>query len=701
MKTWIGVISFLVILCCFWLPGSLATYNVGVGRADCTGPTAEITFMGYAKLTQKGCGLHLRQFARAFIFDDGTSRVVFVSIDACMVGYSLKNAVVKKLKTLYNDTYTHENFILSGTHTHGAPGGFLVDVLYDITELGFCADTFNAYTTGIFNAIKKAHESLVESHVYITSGEVHANINRSPASYDQNPEEERNKYKYNTDKTLRQLKIVRASDNELIGAINWYAVHAVSMNNSNCLVTSDNVGYASILLESEYNTNSVIGQGSFVGAFASSNLGDVSPNLNGPVCVNTGEACDYVTSTCGGENKYCIASGPGKDMFESAEIIATRLFSKSKELLSNETAQELSGPIKFIHQWVEVPKQAVDIQLENGTIQTVKGCLPAMGYSFAAGTTDGPGEFDFKQGSSTDNPFWNIVRDFVFPPTTEDINCHYPKPILIASGRIKVPYNWQPEIVSTQILLLGNFALVGVPGEFTTMSGRRMRDAVKNVIVDSGGDSGTEVVIAGLSNTYTSYIATYEEYQLQRYEGASTIFGPHTLQIYLSIYKTLAEALIKGQKVDAGPVPDDPDKSKLLSLITPVIFDSSGWFWNFGDVLQQPPKSVKVNDTVSVKFIAGHPRNDLMLEKTFLAVEKLGDDGKWNVVATDANFETRFIWTRTSFIKAGSEVEVQWQVRNGAESGTYRIKHYGHYKSLLGGIYPYQGTSHNFTVTSS
>ncbi|XP_030762997.1 neutral ceramidase-like, partial [Sitophilus oryzae] len=253
--------------------------------------------------------------------------------------------------------------------------------------------------------------------------------------------------------------------------------------------------------------------GSFVGAFASSNLGDVSPNLNGPVCVNTGEACDYVTSTCGGENKYCIASGPGKDMFESAEIIATRLFSKSKELLSNETAQELSGPIKFIHQWVEVPKQAVDIQLENGTIQTVKGCLPAMGYSFAAGTTDGPGEFDFKQGSSTDNPFWNIVRDFVFPPTTEDINCHYPKPILIASGRIKVPYNWQPEIVSTQILLLGNFALVGVPGEFTTMSGRRMRDAVKNVIVDSGGDSGTEVVIAGLSNTYTSYIATYEEYQ--------------------------------------------------------------------------------------------------------------------------------------------------------------------------------------------
>ena len=28
----------------------------------------------------------------------------------------------------------------------------------------------------------------------------------------------------------------------------------------------------------------------------------------------------------------------------------------------------------------------------------VKTCKPAMGFSFAAGTTDGPGEFSFEQG---------------------------------------------------------------------------------------------------------------------------------------------------------------------------------------------------------------------------------------------------------------------------------------------------------------
>ena len=43
------------------------------------------------------------------------------------------------------------------------------------------------------------------------------------------------------------------------------------------------------------------------------------------------------------------------------------------------------------------------------------------------------------------------------------------------------------------------------------------------------------VVIAGLTNTYSSYITTIEEYGMQRYEGASTIFGPHTLDAYIQV----------------------------------------------------------------------------------------------------------------------------------------------------------------------
>ena len=54
----------------------------------------------------------------------------------------------------------------------------------------------------------------------------------------------------------------------------------------------------------------------------------------------------------------------------------------------------------------------------------------------------------------------------------------------------------------------------------------------------------TKVMLAGLSNVYTHYITTYEEYQKQRYEGASTIYGPHTLKAYLQQYANLTEKLL-------------------------------------------------------------------------------------------------------------------------------------------------------------
>jgi neutral ceramidase len=71
------------------------------------------------------------------------------------------------------------------------------------------------------------------------------------------------------------------------------------------------------------------------------------------------------------------------------------------------------------------------------------------------------------------------------------------------------PFEWQPRIVSTQLALIGSVAIACVPGEFTTMSGRRLRDAVTE------GVAATHVIVAGLCNTYSDYITTPEEYEVQ------------------------------------------------------------------------------------------------------------------------------------------------------------------------------------------
>ena len=49
--------------------------------------------MGYANPSQVSAGIHLRQFSRAFVIDDGFTRVVFVNVDCGMIDQIIKTEV--------------------------------------------------------------------------------------------------------------------------------------------------------------------------------------------------------------------------------------------------------------------------------------------------------------------------------------------------------------------------------------------------------------------------------------------------------------------------------------------------------------------------------------------------------------------------------------------------------------------------------
>lgn len=132
----------------------------------------------------------------------------------------------------------------------------------------------------------------------------------------------------------------------------------------------------------------LVGKGGFVGAFAAANLGDVSPNIKEPICIKTGLPCDPDTSRCEDKSDKCIAFGPGRDMVESTKIIANRIYNGASGLLKTQGGREITGSIKFVHQFVDMPNEKAFYN-NSGLMEQVRGCLPAMGYSFAAGTTDG------------------------------------------------------------------------------------------------------------------------------------------------------------------------------------------------------------------------------------------------------------------------------------------------------------------------
>jgi len=686
--------GFVFSILCF-LINPINCYNIGIGRADVTGPAAEIGMMGYAKQGQNTGGIHTRLFSRAFIIEDPETRVVFVSIDCAMMGQLVKLFVLEELESLYPGVYNEANVVLSSTHTHSGPAGFMQYVLFNVPNLGFIQETLDSLVKGIVVSIQRAHDNLAPGSIRYTAGMVteEANINRSPSSYLANPEEERARYEYNTDRDLVQLMFYD-SDGVPLGLLNWYAVHPTSMNNTNHLISSDNKGAASIMFEKAVDPLSLVGESSFVAAFASSNLGDVSPNIMGPKCQDTGLPCDVEHSTCNNRTQMCYASGPGKDMFDSTKIIAERQFNSAFDLFANvDDSEELAGPVQYKHQWINMGNYSVN--LADG--QSVKTCKPALGYSFAAGTTDGPGEFDFTQGDLTGNPFWDFISGLLKDPSPEQEACHAPKPILLDTGEIEFPFPWHPVNIDTQIIRIGQLAILAVPGEFTTMSGRRLRESVAATAAELGQEM--KVVIAGLSNTYTHYIATFEEYQKQRYEAASTIYGPHTLSAYIQQFNILFKAMLSGESLERGePAPNLINDQ--LSFVPGVIMDNPPPGLHFGDVTIQPPEVAKAGEVVTVKFISGHLRNNLMLEDTFLTIERQEEDG-WVVVARDSDWETRLEWHRTNVILGESEVTVHWEIPLDVEDGTYRIGHKGYWHTILRGNSYYEGWTQPFTVTKA
>lgn len=715
-------------------------YLVGVGKGDITGPVVEINFMGYADPAQVGSGLRQRLYSRAFIVGDVArpeDRFVYLVLDTQSGDTAVRHGILEALNALGDDyaLYGQHNIAVTGTHSHSGPGAWLNYLLPQITSKGFNKPSYHAIVDGAVASIKQAHERLAPGRLSVGTIEVKdANINRSPYAYLANPEEERSRYKDDVDKTLSMLRFSHTTDSgeSDIGVFTWFAVHGTSMLGNNTLVTGDNKGVAAAMFEKS------IEDPSFVAGFSQSNVGDTSPNVLGAYCESgeqQGEMCDFKTSLCGNKTQPCHGRGPywGRDDAGTASSfeIGRRQFSGARRLFDDKAAfTPVRGTIvKSLHQFADLSDY--QFKLPNGT--AVRTCPGAMGYSFAAGTSDGPGAFDFKQGQPNDphaNPLWTAIGYRLHTPNDTQKACHREKVILLDVGESKTPYDWSPNIIDVQLLRVGQLFIVVSPGEATTMSGRRWRNAVEHSAKKTFSELEKDgqkpfVVLGGPANTYSHYITTPEEYSIQRYEGASTLYGPWTLDAHINLSLSALPHLAKSTEdlppLDLGPSPPIY-VNKSLTFITPVVIDRAGFFKSFGDVLTDVDSLHLEGDTISATFVGANPRNNLRLEGTFAAVETLHEEtGVWEQIRDDGDWSLVYEWKRTSTTLGTSEVTIRWETkwetggwrdeksdskdvhgellhRDSSLQGRYRLRYYGDSKSLGGGITPFEGISAEFTI---
>jgi len=646
--------------------------EIGIGKHDITGPCAEIGFMGYVDFGQKGAGIHSRLFSRAFVIEDMENErksVVIVNADLGLCSQAVQQAVVKKLIHHFGGLYTDKNVLISATHTHSGPGGYSHSFIYNASMLGFNKQNFKCIVDGIFQSIVKAHENKTKGKILIAKGVVReCGKLRSEPAYLNNPQNERALYVPPEFREMTFLKFVDDAD-EPIGSINWFAVHPTNMGQKNKLISGDNKGYAEELFEKEKG---------IISAFANSCCGDISPNING---------------------------GPpdGINDFSRTMEFGTAQYQKAIELFDN-TIEKLVGNVDYRQKYVDMSNCLIE-ETNNRTWPAAMGLGMTPGSSedsvgvpiWPEGTTREKFEEDPNKIKQALGRILPAVFDLITPRDLDEeyIEGHAEKPILIPLGLLKINgAPMVPSILPVQLIRLGSLVLISHPGEMTTMAGRRMREDTLKILEN---DNVKHTVVATYAGAFNSYTTTREEYAMQHYEGASTLYGPWTLKAFQQENKKLAQAMINRKEEDPGPQPRDYSRNQ-ISLQASVWFDDKPPERKFGDVLKQPRSSYRRGEKVEVKFQGAHPNNDLRIEDTYLRVEQL-DSGSWRTVYTDKDFCTYFKWKRSHI--ADSIVTIEWDIPTKQVSGTYRIRYFGNWKRLGGKprINAFSGESRQFAVT--
>ena len=523
------------------------SYEIGTGVAEVTDPAVGLPLQGMADQRQAATGVESPLYARAFVVAAAPSGVAggcvaIIVADIWAATRRVKDGVLKRLAASHGRAYTQENVLLAGTHTHSAPGGFSGMLLYDYDfERGGCDEaTVTCIVDGCVRAVEMAHANLAPGRIFVDRGDVaDCGQNRSRAAYLCNPRAERDRWGADTDREMLLLKFVKVDDRgreRPVGALSWYAIHPTDRGQKNTLVCGDNKGYASSLFEQRMGSDPRESE-TFVAAFANAHCGDVSGN------VELGHVPD-------GVHDVAQMQKHGRQQFQVAE----RLFRKAKE--------EVTGPIDHRHTRVDFSK----VGTGPGEARTWPA---ALGISFAAGSSEdsvpvpdlgireGITAANITEGDAIIASVAGLGLSAIFGISLVDQAAavterkgQLPKPVVLMPG-IEQPPD-VPQVLPVQLLRVGTVAVLGIPGELTTMAGRRLRTTVLDALSATGVK---HVALGTYANEYAQYITTAEEYSSQQYEGASTLFGPHTLEAYQRVAAQLAAAIASGKPSPAGPSP--------------------------------------------------------------------------------------------------------------------------------------------------
>ncbi len=554
-------------------------FKVGAAKSDVTYFKKGLVMLGYGRPFHKMKGIETRLYARSVVIESGQQRLCFVNVEMGFCTVYLKYGVIQKLKNEFPQLGLHDgNVMITAQHTHSGAGGYGQHFTYNIPSPGFQKEVWEHIKNGIVQSIVMAHLKVKEANLKMGFGifdeKEEVAFNRSLEAHNLNPEIKKKLKKEEWHLACdRDMKLMQFEDNngKVIASINWFGTHCTSVSNDKYNICSDNKGYASTFFEKYYQELNQ--DDTTICIFAQDASGDVSPN--------------YVWDI-----RKQWTRGKYKDDYESAKYTGNLQYEKAKKITSDLKKKNVNR-LESYQSYIEFSDINCDPDFTNGK----KGCRTSgasLGISFFEGTVEGPGmlkpigsilksamdihkknELKWLKDEKRTQKYKDYIRlkhetqspkrigieaskgKFVWLDQEAKIPIPgiFEKTISNAKNAIEqrksVHKPWIATRLPLQFFILGNIAIVGIPFELTTMSGRRIRKMLKAELASYDID---QVILSPFANAYAGYITTQEEYMIQMYEGGHTLFGKWTLPALQTALRRTIEKLKKGEEDKSKPL---------------------------------------------------------------------------------------------------------------------------------------------------
>lgn len=489
-----------------------AGLRAGAACTEITPPMGTWTAgWGPALTPRRAVNFVSKLFARVLVLDDGAGeRVAFIAADL----HAGSRYLSERIATLTAAEGFHVGrVVLVGAHNHAGPGNLYASPYYDAFATsypwvrGFHRELAEDLSERIAAAVKSACAALRPAKVghgvipvwnWTVNRSLEAALNNFPGKSESElraqlaalrdaPEDVRELERLCVDPRLQVLAAV-AEDGKPIGAFATFAGHAAMLAREHGALGSDWFGAAQHaaegLLEARTGVRPIIG-------LAAGAIGDVDPRPPGMTLADLiSKRQDSLTGNLALVRQQGARLGAALvEAFDRAAACATqpRLSVRFAEPeIRGDTVASAFGPVRL-------PMEA------------------RIGASTLAGSELGPGYLSEglrdEDSRNANSPHW--------PKIDDDLGMSIIQPLL--DGLLL-----QPPKLPLRLIQLGDVALLGLSGEPTTWLAHRLSE----LVMQAAGVK--HVMIAGTCGDYSGYFTSEREYELQHYEGASTLWGRYT-----------------------------------------------------------------------------------------------------------------------------------------------------------------------------